>query len=334
MDARATHSQSPQPSPHGAIGEFPGGISGSSGGVGSTPSHARSSSFATRPRTPQVTGTHSASASAGSGDELDLNALMAHGQRQLEMDTSRNSNSSRFGRFSSAGTRADSPSRVSRWDDEWRSGTSGTRSRDTSMRRQASTNSINGSITPVATGAPTNLSSFLDNNFPSPLGAGLGSGMGGGMGAAVSSGVGTVGSVPGVGRSRTGFSASTPSSAHSTGPMSHQSDPSAATSHHLNALNNLLQPLIAQSDEVIRLRAEVELWRGEWQRCDRERRRLEGVLNSKNNEPIDGPPFSAVLIDGDGLIVSERRARVLTVSSRTSFSGKDTQAVSAQLEPS
>lgn len=297
METRGTHSQSPQPSPHGAIGEFPSGISASAATVSAVaPGHTRSSSFATRPRTPQInppiSTTPNAPPASGDGDELDLNALMAHGQRQLEMDTR-----SRFGRFSAAAARSDSPSR---WDSEWHGGARTAPSRDHSMHRQPSTTSLNGgSITPVPTGTTTNLSSFLDSSFPSPIGTGMGGTVGG---------VNSVGSgvnVPGVGRARQGFNAApagAPSSTNNTG-----SDPSAAATHHLNALNTLLNPLIAQNDEVIRLRAEVELWRGEWQRCDRERRRLEGVLSVKNSEPINGPAFSVVLLDGDGLIVSQWR---------------------------
>jgi hypothetical protein len=105
----------------------------------------------------------------------------------------------------------------------------------------------------------------------------------------------------------------------------------------LTALHSLLNPLIAQNDEVIRLRAEVELWRGEWQRCDRERRRLEGVLNAKNSEPIDGPPFSAVILDGDGLIVSDS-GRVeydadFSPSSKTNSFVKASQAASVLRVP-
>jgi hypothetical protein len=140
------------------------------------------------------------------------------------------------------------------------------------MHRQPSTN---GTTT-------AHLAAFLDPSFPSPIGTGIG----GPTNAAVGSGVG---------RARAAFPAP---------PAGSGSDPSAAVTHHLNALNSLLNPLIGQQDEIIRLRAEVELWRGEWQRCDRERRRLEDAINMKNNEPVDGPAFSVVLLDGDGFIVS------------------------------
>lgn len=96
--------------------------------------------------------------------------------------------------------------------------------------------------------------------------------------------------------SRRSFAAAAP-------PPSSAADPSVAAQHHLTALTSLLNPLIAQNDEVIRLRAEVELWRGEWQRCDRERRRLEAIVNSE--DPAKGrPKYTVALIDGDGLIVS------------------------------
>lgn len=248
------HSSSPQPSPHGAIGEFPGGVSSPLPSA----AHQRSGSYAPRPRTPLAP-------PSSSGDELDLTALMAHGQRQLELD-----HRSRFGRFAAASARSGSPSR---WDEEWRG--SSARSRESSMRRQPSAQSATGgSVTPVA---PTPNLSFLDTSFPSPIGA--------------------VGGAASIGRHRGSFA--TPAN-----PAPPATDPAATATHHLNALQSVLNPLIAQSEEVIRLRAEVELWRGEWQRCDRERRRLDGIVATKNNEHVNGQAFSVVLLDGDGLIVS------------------------------
>lgn len=247
-----TRTQSPQPSPHGAIGERPS----------KTSSHARSSSLAGAPRTP-LGGKQS------SDDDMDLPTLMSHGQRQLDLDRSR------FGRFgippapASAGAAplrgrtgmgAESNDSPSRWAEEWRESTP--RSRDTSMQRQVS-----------STGATsTSTLAFKDQGFPSPIGR------------------------------RSFAAASTPSS----------SDPSVTATHHLNALSAVLNPLIAQSDEVIRLRAEVELWRGEWQRCDRERRRLEAIVSTE--DPAKGrPKFTVALIDGDGLIVSTWIPRLTAV---------------------
>jgi hypothetical protein len=51
-------------------------------------------------------------------------------------------------------------------------------------------------------------------------------------------------------------------------------------SHHLESLAGLLHPLLAQSNEVEKLRKEVELWKNEWARAEGERKRLEGVLAS------------------------------------------------------
>lgn len=306
MDAvRGARTQSPAPSPHGAIGEYPGGGT-ASGGVahGHTHgSHVRSSSIAAaRPSTPARSNPPTASSSAD-GDELDLSALMAHGQRQLDLDRSR------FGRFGipaapvSAGPgvplrgrtgfgagiggvegRADSPSRWASTADEWRE--QGSRSRDASMHRQNS-----GAGTAMGNGAAPNPSlAFMDQPFPSPIGRPRGS-MGG-----------------------MAFGGSPAANA--------TTEPAQAAQHHLQALTNIIGPLCQQNDEIIRLRAEVELWRGEWQRCDRERRRLESIL--KSDDPTKGrPKFSVALVDGDGLIVSigkkhglEESALILPVPGR------------------
>lgn len=312
MDAvRATaRTQSPAPSPHGAIGDIPGHSQGHGHG-----SHGRSSSIAAqRPSTPR-SNPPTASSSAD-GDELDLSALMAHGQRQLELDRSR------FGRFGippapvSAGSggplrgrtgfgvsvggdgRADSPSR---WpnNDEWRE--TGSRSRDASMHRQGSAGVGVGVVGSgnIPNSTPNGPSlSFMDQPFPSPIGRPRGS----------------MGSIP--------FG--------NGGAPNAATEPAQAAQHHLQALSNVIGPLCQQNDEVIRLRAEVELWRGEWQRCDRERRRLESIV--KSDDPVKGrPKFSVALIDGDGLIVSMARRCYRTTadtpSSRTSISVTGTPVV-------
>ncbi|WOO76924.1 uncharacterized protein LOC62_01G000537 [Vanrija pseudolonga] len=299
MDAAAaraassrTRTESPAPSPHGAIGEFPVGIGGppapgppAPGGSGSTSSVAsstaprRSSSLA-RPRTPQGAG--------GGNDEIDLTALIAQGQRQFDLDGERDRGRFGAGRFGmpmpagvgTAATRADSPSR---WDDDqWRG-------RSSSMRRQTSTHSATGgSITPTASG----LSGFFEQPFPSPIGA-----------------------RPARSSVKLNSAPPAPAPGAVAAPVDprngagNSTEPAAAAAHHLQALTALLGPLSAQTEEIHRLRAEVELWRGEWQRCDRERRRLEAIVSAKSSEPIQGSPFSVVLIDGDGLIFQDEHLR-------------------------
>ncbi|BEI86100.1 hypothetical protein CcaverHIS002_0603870 [Cutaneotrichosporon cavernicola] len=273
MDAvrASARTQSPAPSPHGAIGEALG-------------HHARSSSMAAgRPATPRTN--PQTSSSSAEGDELDLNALMVHGQRQRELSEL---DRSRFGRFGIAppsasagptvplrgrtgfgvggglGDRSDSPSR---WpnNDEWRE--AGSRSRDASMHRQSSGAGAVNSVTPTGPSL-----SFMDQPFPSPIGRPRGS----------------MGNI--------GFgNPATPNA---------PAEPAQAAQHHLTALSNIIEPLCRQNDELIRLRAEVELWRGEWQRRDRECRRLESIV--KSEDPAKGrPKFSVALIDGDGLIFQD-----------------------------
>ncbi|GMK59906.1 hypothetical protein CspeluHIS016_0901230 [Cutaneotrichosporon spelunceum] len=272
----SARTQSPAPSPHGAIGEALG-------------HQGRSSSMAAgRPATPR---SNPQTSSSAEGDELDLNALMAHGQRHRELSEL---DRSRFGRFGippppagagptvplrgrtgfgvggGLGDRSGSPSR---WPntDEWRE--AGSRSRDASMHRQSSGAGAGNTVTPTA----PNLS-FMDPPFPSPIGRPRGSFGNKGFGNANSANTSTPPNVP--------------------------AEPAQAAQQHLTALSNIIEPLCRQNDEVIRLRAEVELWRGEWQRRDRECRRLETIV--KSEDPAKGrPKFSVALIDGDGLIFQD-----------------------------
>lgn len=57
-------------------------------------------------------------------------------------------------------------------------------------------------------------------------------------------------------------------------------DPAGQVAHHLMSLSTLFNPLLLQSDEVDRLRREVDMWKGEWARVDRERKGLEDVVAS------------------------------------------------------
>ena len=251
---RTTHSGSPQPSPHGAIGERASTPLGHLG-------HGRSSSLAQRQRADSLT------------DELDLASLIPHDQRQADLERDDLEDRERHGRAGFARfnleaphSRTSSPARQSRWEKDFVS-----RSRETSMRRQASTNSVGGipppSIPNIAV-PPANLA-FIDQSFPSPL-------------------------------------RPTPPRHMSPHPDPVPSpNPAAAVSHHLQSLTSLLRHLMSASDDVARLRAEVDMWRAEWQRCDRERRRLETLVSVGDA----GPVFTAVLIDGDSLVFDDAYIR-------------------------
>ncbi|KAK8845589.1 hypothetical protein IAR55_006305 [Kwoniella newhampshirensis] len=93
---------------------------------------------------------------------------------------------------------------------------------------------------------------------------------------------------------------------HTQSPtLSHKSsDPAAQIAAHLEGLTLALNPLLAQSDEVQELRTEVAIWKAEWGRLNDERRKLETALAQVGTAKV-GPGFSAVLIDGDGLIFQE-----------------------------
>lgn len=54
-----------------------------------------------------------------------------------------------------------------------------------------------------------------------------------------------------------------------------QNDTATQITRHLESLTILLNPLVAQADEVERLHKEVEMWKSEWARAERERKRLE-----------------------------------------------------------
>ncbi|WWD22538.1 hypothetical protein CI109_107031 [Kwoniella shandongensis] len=81
-------------------------------------------------------------------------------------------------------------------------------------------------------------------------------------------------------------------------------DPAALIKAHLEGLSSALSPLLAQSDEVQKLRTEVEIWKAEWVRLNDEKRKLESMLAQSSKAKV-GPGFTAVLIDGDGLIFQE-----------------------------
>lgn len=82
-------------------------------------------------------------------------------------------------------------------------------------------------------------------------------------------------------------------------------DPAAQVAHHLLSLSTIFNPLLFQQDEVERLKQEVEMWKEAWGKVEKERKRLEAVMASPSARKPVGPTFTAVLIDGDGLIVED-----------------------------
>ena len=53
---------------------------------------------------------------------------------------------------------------------------------------------------------------------------------------------------------------------------------------HLNALTSLFEPLLAGSEEVEQLRNEVDLWKSEWVRAEKDKKRLEkSIADNKTN---------------------------------------------------
>ncbi|TYJ51489.1 hypothetical protein B9479_007936 [Cryptococcus floricola] len=89
-------------------------------------------------------------------------------------------------------------------------------------------------------------------------------------------------------------------------PARTANDTAMDVARHLDSLRGLLGPLISEADQVEKLKKEVEMWKGEWSKGEKDRRGLEeriGVLEVEKSakKPV-GPMFTAVLIDGDGLI--------------------------------
>nr|KIR44514.1 hypothetical protein I312_06264 [Cryptococcus bacillisporus CA1280] len=93
-----------------------------------------------------------------------------------------------------------------------------------------------------------------------------------------------------------------------------QNDTATQITRHLESLTILLNPLMAQADEVERLRKEVDMWKSEWARAEMERKRLEekvGGMGMEFEKAVGkrtdnaGPSFTAVLINGDDLIFQD-----------------------------
>ncbi|WVQ76165.1 hypothetical protein IAR50_005820 [Cryptococcus sp. DSM 104548] len=96
---------------------------------------------------------------------------------------------------------------------------------------------------------------------------------------------------------------------HAPPTPTHRPASSSGITHHLDALRGLLGPLMADAEQVQKLKKEVEMWKGEWSKGERDRRELEeriGVLEvERSGKKPFGPVFTAVLIDGDGLIFQD-----------------------------
>lgn len=63
-----------------------------------------------------------------------------------------------------------------------------------------------------------------------------------------------------------------------------QNDTATQITRHLESLTILLNPLMAQADEVERLRKEVDMWKSEWARAEMERKRLEEKVGGMGME--------------------------------------------------
>ena len=50
--------------------------------------------------------------------------------------------------------------------------------------------------------------------------------------------------------------------------------------HHVSALSGLVGPMIASADDNERLRKEVEIWKLEWNKAEREKRKVQGLLDA------------------------------------------------------
>ncbi len=63
-------------------------------------------------------------------------------------------------------------------------------------------------------------------------------------------------------------------------------DPAGQIAHHLQSLATLFNPLLQQSDEVQSLRKEVEMWKGEWGKVDKEKKRLENIVANPSSPKV------------------------------------------------
>ncbi|OCF40727.1 hypothetical protein I317_05422 [Kwoniella heveanensis CBS 569] len=93
--------------------------------------------------------------------------------------------------------------------------------------------------------------------------------------------------------------ASAPAAAVASVPVNH--DFAADISRHLEGLSKLIDPFLTQNGELDKARKEIEMWKREWSEAQNEIKRLQGAVA----KPKIGPTFTAVLIDGDGLIFQD-----------------------------
>lgn len=71
-----------------------------------------------------------------------------------------------------------------------------------------------------------------------------------------------------------------------TGPIVPPANAAEQVAHHLMSLSTIFNPLLMQGEEVERLRMEVEMWKGEWGRLDKELRRLESAVKTVQAQKV------------------------------------------------
>jgi hypothetical protein len=86
--------------------------------------------------------------------------------------------------------------------------------------------------------------------------------------------------------------------------------------HHLSVIQGLLGPMISGVEDMERLKKEVEMWKGEWGRVEREKKRLEGVVQGM--EDRQAVSHLIPLDDEWSLEADESRARSGKASQRCS----------------
>jgi hypothetical protein len=71
-------------------------------------------------------------------------------------------------------------------------------------------------------------------------------------------------------------------------------DPAGQVAHHLSAIQGLLGPMMSGVEDMERLKKEVEMWKGEWGRVEREKKRLEGVVQGMEDRQAVGHRSSVI----------------------------------------
>ena len=75
----------------------------------------------------------------------------------------------------------------------------------------------------------------------------------------------------------------------------------------LKTISDLFTTALDGNLQLDALHREVELWKNSYMQAERARSKLEKEINTMKSDgpgPAIGPPFTAILIDGDGAIVS------------------------------